>query len=497
MKWKVGQTVMVQSRTWANINKPGGCAKITKIHTVEDGDGEEDDSSYVEGLDVKYVVGGGREKNLDPAIVALYEILERGGRSRRGRDFLVVGGEKSPSEGEKGNGVVAPMPGKENRTSNSNNKKANQTNNNKNKKAPPLPENMSAATCSTPEPPRHARKKLPTKVTPIPKMVVVLTRTTDADDISPMWMCADATATSSSLSSTRPISRLRHDTNSAQNNTFNSKSKVNNVARPLDFEASPKKNKASSKQHRVIPPPPTCLLPSKRSSLHNNTIQQQHHQQQQQRKRSRSTKLEKHGGIKHGGNDLANRKQPPVPLQERQHGGLMNSSKKKPPPSNPSSKRRQHPQQTQTQHQHPKAKTKSQAPAQASFSRATSAYSSAGGKASASKHKHRMPLKDVYKREKEMARKFMDEMVGAPRNTSDEDKNNNPKPRYQEFLSHLYKVWMKVDGEEEISEDRFRVVYHQITGGIFSATELETHLSSLCEEGRDVMRSDGMLYRIL
>jgi hypothetical protein len=63
-------------------------------------------------------------------------------------------------------------------------------------------------------------------------------------------------------------------------------------------------------------------------------------------------------------------------------------------------------------------------------------------------------------------------------------------------LSHLYKVWIKVDGEEEISEDHFKAVFHEVTGGTFSAPELDAHLSSLCEEGKEVMKSDGMLYRI-
>ena len=63
-------------------------------------------------------------------------------------------------------------------------------------------------------------------------------------------------------------------------------------------------------------------------------------------------------------------------------------------------------------------------------------------------------------------------------------------------MSHLYKVWIKVDGEEEISEDHFKAVFHEVTGGTFSAPELDAHLSSLCEEGKEVMKSDGMLYRI-
>jgi hypothetical protein len=67
------------------INKEGGCAKITKIHYSD----ENNDAGNVEGLDVKYVVSGGTEKNVDPSIVSLHELLDRGGRKRRGREFLM------------------------------------------------------------------------------------------------------------------------------------------------------------------------------------------------------------------------------------------------------------------------------------------------------------------------------------------------------------------------------------------------------------------------
>jgi hypothetical protein len=62
------------------INKPGGCAKISKIHY---------NGKNIEGLDVKYMVGGGCEKQIDPSIVSAHELLVRGGRKRRGRDFLI------------------------------------------------------------------------------------------------------------------------------------------------------------------------------------------------------------------------------------------------------------------------------------------------------------------------------------------------------------------------------------------------------------------------
>jgi len=64
-------------------------------------------------------------------------------------------------------------------------------------------------------------------------------------------------------------------------------------------------------------------------------------------------------------------------------------------------------------------------------------------------------------------------------------------------LSHLHKVWIKIDDEEEISEAHFKSVFQEVSGGCFPENELDTHLSALCEEGKDVMRSDGMLYRII
>lgn len=159
MKWEVGQTVMVQSRTWANINKPGGCAKITKVHTTDDG-------NYIEGLDVKYVLGGGREKNLDPVIVSPYETLERGGRKRRSREFLMQREEDLKAEqktalaNKKVSNIAAATEaaGKENHAS-----------------------LKSSPTCSTPEKPKAAKK--PKKVTPIPRMVITGKK---IDYVSPM-----------------------------------------------------------------------------------------------------------------------------------------------------------------------------------------------------------------------------------------------------------------------------------------------------------------------
>lgn len=59
--YKVGDLVVVQSRTWPGINKPGGVAKVTKVN-VEN-----------ETIDVKYTLGGS-EKNLEYVYVKLWDV---------------------------------------------------------------------------------------------------------------------------------------------------------------------------------------------------------------------------------------------------------------------------------------------------------------------------------------------------------------------------------------------------------------------------------------
>jgi hypothetical protein len=56
----IGTIVRVQSRTWPGINKPGGVARVTKVHT--------DSHSY----DVAYVLGG-TEKQVGAAYVTLHD----------------------------------------------------------------------------------------------------------------------------------------------------------------------------------------------------------------------------------------------------------------------------------------------------------------------------------------------------------------------------------------------------------------------------------------
>ena len=53
----VGGMVRVAARSWANINKPGGIGRVTKIQSGNTADG-------TSTVDVKYVLGGS-EKNID------------------------------------------------------------------------------------------------------------------------------------------------------------------------------------------------------------------------------------------------------------------------------------------------------------------------------------------------------------------------------------------------------------------------------------------------
>lgn len=424
---------MVQSRTWANINKPGGCAKITKVHTTDDG-------NYIEGLDVKYVLGGGREKNLDPVIVSPYETLERGGRKRRSREFLMQREEDLKAEqktalaNKKVSKIAAATEaaGKENHAS-----------------------LKSSPTCSTPEKPKAAKK--PKKVTPIPRMVITGKK---IDYVSPM---------------PEDISSLGGFRTQSQ--------KI--VARGLVFDASGTKKKSKSKSKGSDQPRP--------DSIHQSETQ-------------RSTKCQ------HNTSTVMDKKPPPASVtisQKKSSSTMKNTTNTK---SHLAGKRKLGadkigknqiavPSRGGCTSLASASRSRYKAPSN-SFSRVTSAYDK---KESTASEPNRKLLLDVFRLEKEKARSFMDEMVGH-RNDDElgELGASNPKEkkgffttnaRYDEFLSHLNKVWFKVD-EEEVSEEKFREVLNEVSSNSFTAEELNSHIQTWCDEGKEVMKSDGMLYRI-
>ena len=67
--------------------------------------------------------------------------------------------------------------------------------------------------------------------------------------------------------------------------------------------------------------------------------------------------------------------------------------------------------------------------------------------------------------------------------------------QYGEFLSHVYKVWCEVN-EEEVSVVKFKEIFQIVTLNLFSVDELDKHIKSYCDEGKEVMLSDGVMYRI-
>lgn len=170
--------------TLHSINKPGGCAKITKIHWTPDG-------NYVEGLDVKYLVGGGFEKAIDPAIVSAFETLERGGRKRRGREFLLEREEDVVRNSDQDAPIGSIRNPSGNRTTGKATRKIETTTAVPRRQpldipAEPVianespPSHQSSTTFSTPE---KKTKPKPKKVTPIPSLVVTKMK---VDTVSPM-----------------------------------------------------------------------------------------------------------------------------------------------------------------------------------------------------------------------------------------------------------------------------------------------------------------------
>ena len=90
--------VDVDSRTWPGINKPGGHAKITKIHY---------DGNVATKVDVKYVLGG-RELAVELTYVKAHVELERKGRSRRSVELKTITWEQKKKGGGGAQKKISP-----------------------------------------------------------------------------------------------------------------------------------------------------------------------------------------------------------------------------------------------------------------------------------------------------------------------------------------------------------------------------------------------------
>lgn len=82
--WVVDQIVEVRARTWAGINRLGGCGRIVKIH--------QDHYGKVTSLDVKYLLHNGRDFNVDVAFVqpAALQAVGRPKRSDTKKPIIAI-----------------------------------------------------------------------------------------------------------------------------------------------------------------------------------------------------------------------------------------------------------------------------------------------------------------------------------------------------------------------------------------------------------------------
>ena len=91
---------------FSSINRPGGFAKITKIHV--------DSRGNIESFDVKYVIETGTETELDPLFVAPHVTVEEPRGSRRSRRLpdKVESSQRIPSDQKENSGASSQRPRK-------------------------------------------------------------------------------------------------------------------------------------------------------------------------------------------------------------------------------------------------------------------------------------------------------------------------------------------------------------------------------------------------
>jgi len=95
--WTIGQQVVVQARTWAGINRPGGHGTITKLHYNDQGD--------VTAVDVKYTLGRSSDAHLGLHLVQPWVEPDR--RERR-RSTTTRQPQSQPLQQQQVPSIVAP-----------------------------------------------------------------------------------------------------------------------------------------------------------------------------------------------------------------------------------------------------------------------------------------------------------------------------------------------------------------------------------------------------
>jgi len=465
------------------------------------------DGNYIEGLDVKYLLGGGCETKIDPAIVSPIETLERGGRKRRSREFLMKREEDVKAE-EKRN-----QRNRKDSTKQNNGKKSEVA-----AAVEEVKENLSSpqssATVSTPHK-RRMLEKIPTKVTPIPKMVTtkkkidfVSPMTDDSllsssghlqndrrnksvarglvfdkiDEIDPQNRKTQIQSKILDVSSCASVAMNYSRRSQSKHQSKQEKDRISMHKKPvastnfIAFQINRKKNCTSSETMKEVP-----------SANRDNNNKKPHHQRNYVTSNTVGTN-KKSVGVRLKTTGISNL-----------HGVQFAAAKA----------------QVSNRRYKPSASS-------SSFSRTKSAYdknknalsSKAVVEENISKNTNRKPLLDVYRREVEKAKEFMNEMVGhptrhgiyhnanhggrsaiAPSGLKENASFIRTNSKYDEFLSHVYEVWCKID-DEEVALVRFKEIFNKVTSNLFTDHELDKHVKLYCDEGKEVMLSDGTIYRI-
>jgi hypothetical protein len=441
MKWEIGQTVEVQSRTWAGINKPGGCAKISKIHY---------NGKNIEGLDVKYMVGGGCEKQIDPSIVSAHELLVRGGRKRRGRDFLIdraqdvvkqISKPKTSKVTLKSNTKEEPQQPPKNTTSEKPpaEKKKKKRIRLVKKAEVPVKTSQEPTPPSTPVTPEHKPVKVK-KVPSVPSYIIA----GQAMEVSPLPLGRSCAKQTKSAVAKRGLFGIGVSVPKQPKNVgTSSKSKVDDMEEKKQPAAVAQKIKASSSEEVT------------RRNL--NVVA------------NKNETAKKKQGLP------ATKDKPRFPAAGKSDN--LNIARRKP---------------VDDQKPAPKPILQFPRPKPANHNRTKSGS--------------RKALKDVYDHECQKVKKFVSEVVGAPSDDIINSKENlpstpvkaekkpSPPSRNEQFLSIFRSLRLKID-DGTIEETEFRKLVNQQASKSFSVDEVDAHVEKLCEEGK-IMKSDGTIYII-
>ncbi|CAJ1966924.1 unnamed protein product [Cylindrotheca closterium] len=477
MEWKVGQSVQVQSRTWAGINKPGGCARITKVHyfdTSTDDDGNQNNSSKnIQGLDVKYVVGGGFEKNLDPNLVFHLETLQRGGRKRRGREFLMErvddirskvckSKQKQPEKKVKGKSAKQkdeakkstkrrlPLPIKKGgRTENEDPQSATLS--------PSEPSSPSAVSSSPPQP--KSRRKVAKTLVPAKKKIVVAVASNNTKDaVKPMEVvftdqCIEVSPLDRILARKQkksPPEVRRGLFESRKQDSPTDQGEIAAAVQAAAFAVAPKANKV--------------VAATSATSTATGSSKKQKKKQQYNKQMPQSTmgKQQSRQTTEAAVNDTPTQQQNP---SVSRHQPLHHMAAKPPASYTP---------KLQMPRPPPKHAVKP-------------------GKS--------VPLKRVFENEMQKARQFIDDLIKPREEEEDleEDKDDSQRQpsspsRFVQFMTIFNRIRLRMD-DGTIEEEDFLKQVNAEAIRAYDKNEINTFIDKLSEQGK-VMKSDGNIYII-